>query len=121
MWSDTVAMRLRELRRGLGLGQDHVAAALEVSVSEVSRLERGVRGLRVEQLDAWARSLARNAEVVLWTRNGPRNVDHLPEEHLEVLELVASALPRMPPVAREALRQQMLVWIKKLRLMIGCN
>ena len=114
MWSDTVAMRLRRLRKDHGLGQEHVASALAVSVSEVSRLERGVRGLRVEQLDAWARALDRNAEVVLWIRSptAPRPAaEHLSPEHLEVLEIVATALTKMPPTAREALRQQMLVWI----------
>ena len=117
MWAERVAGRLRQMRRAQQLGQDHVADALDISVSEVSRLERGVRGLRVEQLGPWAHALQRSAEILFWHPARPRcagscdrGAINLDDESVEILEEVAAALPHMDVVAREALRQQVRVW-----------
>jgi len=113
MWALNVASRLRSMRRLRKLGQEHVARFLEISVSEISRLERGVRGLRVEQLGPWARSLGSRAEVVFWdpiSRMELEEEQHLDEEALRILSEVAAVLPYLPPPARRALSQQMQAW-----------
>lgn len=113
MWALHVASRLRNLRKVRKLGQDHVARFLDISVSEISRLERGVRGLRVEQLGPWARSLGCRAEVVFWDPIAASELEeegHLDEEALSLLADVAAALPHLSAPARRALRQQMRAW-----------
>lgn len=113
MWALNVASRLRTMRRVRKLGQEHVARFLDISVSEISRLERGVRGLRVEQLGPWARSLGSRAEVVFWdpiTAAELENEGHLDEEALLILAEVAAALPHLSSPARRALSQQMRAW-----------
>jgi transcriptional regulator with XRE-family HTH domain len=84
-----------------------VAEALDMSVSEVSRLERGVRGLRVDQLQPWAKSLRKQVELVIWDDNPSESWD---EESLHILSEVATALPHLPKPARAALLQQMRIW-----------
>lgn len=113
MWALNVAGRLRMMRRTRKLGQEHVARFLDISVSEISRLERGVRGLRVEQLGPWARSLGARAEVVFWdpiTHGELDDEGHLDEEALTILSEVAAALPHLSAPARRALSQQMRAW-----------
>ena len=110
MWANKVAARLRASRRAQKLGQDHVASALEMSVSEVSRLERGVRGLRVEQVEPWAHSLGCKVQVVMWETEDPEAP--WDEENLQVLAEVAAALPHLPSPARAALVEQMRIWRK---------
>lgn len=115
MWALHITDRLRQLRRSLRLGQQHVAEALKISVSEISRLERGVRGLRVEQLGIWARALGLRAEIVLWEPADPselssEEVPHLDEDGLRLLATVAAALPHMPRPARQALAYEMRLW-----------
>lgn len=117
MWAIDIARRLRELRRGKKTGQEHVARALDISVSEISRLERGVRGLRVEQLGPWAKSLGCRVEMVMWqppeNAAGAGGLDgRLDEESLGVLGQVAAALPYMPAPARAGLAHEMRLWIE---------
>ena len=109
MWSTKVASRLRVSRRSRKLGQQHVAEALEMSVSEVSRLERGVRGLRVDQLQPWARCLGQRVELVMWDDDGADGWDH---DSISLLAEVAKGLPHLPEPARAALREQMRIWTK---------
>ena len=97
------------MRRALHLGQDHIARHLDVSVSEISRLERGLRSLRVDQLDPWAKSLGFRAEIVMWVDPAGEG-SGVDEDSLKVLEEVAASLPHLPPRAREALINQMQIW-----------
>ncbi len=120
MLATRVAQRLRRFRKDRGLRQEHVAKALGLSVSAISRLERGIRGLRVEQLVAWAGSLGYRVELLFWKRvlaaeewtRGENGDDGsaLDEECVALLADVASALPHMPRPSRRALAHEMQVW-----------
>src|SRR5688572_23057275 len=65
-FGEQVAGRLRAFRRQQKAPQEVVATAVGSSVSAVSRLERGLRGLRVDQLVAWAGALGYRIDVVFW-------------------------------------------------------
>jgi transcriptional regulator with XRE-family HTH domain len=119
MFATQVAHRLRRFRKDRGLRQEHVARALGLSVSAISRLERGIRGLRVEQLVAWAGSLGYRVELLFWTpmlpaeewpSADPDRAPALDDECVALLADVASALPHMPGPARRALSHEMQVW-----------
>ena len=97
------------MRRFRRLGQEHIASHLDVSVSEISRLERGLRSLRVDQIDPWAKSLGFNVELVMWEATS-EHVEEVDAASLRVLEEVAAALPYLPSPAREALVSQMQIW-----------
>ncbi len=97
------------MRRTRKLGQEHIAKHLGISVSEISRLERGLRGLRVEQVGPWAKSLGCKAELVLWETDIGDDPG-LDESSLKVLKEVAASLPHLPGPAREALVNQMRIW-----------
>jgi len=110
-WALNVAKRLKAMRRAQRLRQPHIADALDISVSEISRLERGLRGLRVSQLGPWAKSLGRNVEILMWE---DVNVDGpgggIDDDSRRILAEVAESLPFLPPPAREALIHQMRLW-----------
>jgi len=117
MFAEQVADRLRRMRKSAGFRQQRVAEALELSVSAISRLERGIRGLRVEQLVAWAGCLGYRAEVVFYepvprpgTPEGEVDMTPLDEEATLILADVAAALPFMPSPARKALAHEMQLW-----------
>jgi transcriptional regulator with XRE-family HTH domain len=115
-----IAGHLRQLRKSRGLRQEAVARALDLSVSAVSRLERGIRGLRVEQLLAWAGALGYRVELVFWEPVLPEEAYDpesdapeplgLDDESKRVLCEVAAALPHMPRPTRQALAFEMQVW-----------
>jgi len=106
MWARRIAQQLRSLRRAHRLGQQQISDALGVSVSEISRLERGIRGLRLDQLPAWLGAMGYRVELVTWPDQG----DSLDDEASEILAEVAASLPHLPPEARRALVAQMRVW-----------
>ncbi len=120
MFANRVAQHLRNLRKSRGFKQEVVADALELSVSAVSRLERGIRGLRVEQLVAWGGALGYRVELLFWEpvleseHVNPRDIENAPEvldpECKQVLAEVAAALPHMPQPARLALAFEMQMW-----------
>ena len=114
MWTDQLASRLRASRRVQKLGQDHVAEALDVSVSEISRLERGIRSLRVEQIEPWADALGCKIQTIMWQE---RDGESRPwdDSHNEVLAEVAATLPLLPLAAREALIEEMRIWRKHVK------
>ncbi len=110
-WALEVAGRLKALRRSQKARQPHIAEALDISVSEISRLERGLRGLRVAQLGPWAKSLGLNVEVLMWEDpnvTGPGG--GIDEDSRRILMEVAESLPFLPPPARDALVHQMRLW-----------
>ena len=106
MWAARIAHRLRALRRRQKLGQQHIAEALDLSVSEVSRLERGIRGLRVDQLPVWLEAMGYRVELVTWKDAGGSWDD----DASNTLAEVAAALPHLPPEARRSLTAQMRIW-----------
>jgi transcriptional regulator with XRE-family HTH domain len=118
-FGEQIASRLRVMRKTQRAPQDVVARAVGSSISAVSRLERGLRSLRVDQLVAWAGALGYRIDVVFWrpTLNDEVwDADH-PEKSMGlddacalVLSEVASALPHMPEPARKALVQEMRLW-----------
>ena len=119
MFAERVADRLKRMRKSAGYRQQRVAEALDLSVSAISRLERGIRGLRVEQLVAWAGCLGYRAEVVFYEPvagsltghvDGATQESGLDEESSMILADVAAALPYMPPPARMALAHEMQLW-----------
>jgi len=110
-WALNVAKRLKGMRRAQRLRQPHIADALDISVSEISRLERGLRGLRVSQLGPWAQSLGCKVEIIMWD---DADVDGtgggVDDDSRLILTEVAESLPFLPPPAREALVHQMRLW-----------
>ena len=102
-----IANRLRLLRRAKRIRQSHVADDLGLSVSEISRIERGRRRLRADQVAKWAKSLGYRIEMVFWESTEESSLD---EESLQVLHQVASALKHMPKPARAALVHEMNLW-----------
>jgi len=110
MFAERVASRLRQLRRSAGHRQQRVADALDLSVSAVSRLERGIRGLRVEQLVSWAGCLGYKVEVVFYEPVVPAESRQLDEQEAMVLADVAAALPHLPRPTRDALAHEMQLW-----------
>jgi len=118
-FGEQIASRLRGMRRKQRAPQDIVAKAVGSSISAVSRLERGLRSLRVDQLVAWSGALGYRIDVVFWKPTLPSEeweVDHperamgLDDTCAEVLSEVASALPHMPGVARKSLVHEMRLW-----------
>ena len=110
-WALEVARRLKTMRRQQKLRQPHIAEALDISVSEISRLERGLRGLRVSQLGPWAKSLGQHVEVLMWTDHSPDGTGGgIDDDSRRILAEVAESLPFLPPPAREALMHQMKLW-----------
>jgi transcriptional regulator with XRE-family HTH domain len=114
-----IASRLRAMRRAQRAPQEVVAQALSTSVSAISRLERGFRGLRVDHLVAWAGALGYRVDVVFWTptlpeeRWDPENLERamgLDDEAARVLAEVASGVGHMPPAARQALIRKVRLW-----------
>ena len=106
-----IADRLRIIRRAMKVRQNHIADALELSVSEISRIERGRRRLRVDQLATWARCLGYRVEVLFWQPNHLGELqESLSDDEMDVLTEVAASLRKMPRPAREALRHEMLLW-----------
>ena len=118
-FGEQIASRLRTMRRAQRAPQDIVAQAVGSSISAVSRLERGLRSLRVDQLVAWAGALGYRIDVVFWMptledekwdTEHPELAMGLDDECANVLAEVASALPHMPEVARKALVHEMQLW-----------
>ncbi|MCB9689912.1 MAG: helix-turn-helix transcriptional regulator [Alphaproteobacteria bacterium] len=118
-FGEQIANRLRVMRRVQKAPQDVVAQAVGSSISAVSRLERGLRSLRVDQLVAWAGALGYRIDVVFWKPTLPEEIwdkDHpeksmgLDDDCADVLAEVASALPHMPEPARKALVHEMRLW-----------
>lgn len=119
-----VASRLRAMRRAQRAPQDIVAKAVGSSISAVSRLERGLRSLRVEQLVAWAGALGYRIDVVFWKpvtrdeewdRENPDRAMGLDDECAEVLSEVASALPHLPEINRKSLIAEMRLFKEEAR------
>jgi transcriptional regulator with XRE-family HTH domain len=118
-FGEQVASRLKALRKQQKAPQEVVASAVGTSVSAVSRLERGLRGLRVDQLVAWAGALGYRIDVVFWTpattaeqwdKERPELAMGLDDGCAAVLAEVASALPHVPEPARQALMHEMRLW-----------
>jgi transcriptional regulator with XRE-family HTH domain len=118
-FGEQVAIRLKALRKRQKLPQEVVGQAVGTSISAVSRLERGLRGLRVDQLVAWAGALGCRVDVVFWkptTATEQWDGEHpelamgLDDGCADVLAEVASALSHVPEPARRALVHEMSLW-----------
>jgi transcriptional regulator with XRE-family HTH domain len=95
-----IARKLRDLRIERGMSQAQIGSALDLSASQVSRIESGKRGLSIEQLGPWARVLG-----VLDTIAG-----HVDAEGMALLRQVAGSVPHMTPPARAALSLVLQLW-----------
>ncbi len=102
------ASRLRSLRRAKRINQSFIANQLGLSISEISRIERGRRRLRVDQLRVWARSIGYRVEMVFW-ETGEDDPD-IDESARDVLQHVVAAIQYMPEPARKALIHEMDLW-----------
>jgi transcriptional regulator with XRE-family HTH domain len=103
-----IASRLRSLRRAKRINQSRIASSLGLSVSEISRIERGRRRLRVDQLRTWAQSLGYRVELVFWeTGEDESDID---DSARAVLQHVVAAIQYMPAPARQALIHEMNLW-----------
>lgn len=118
-FGEQVASRLRVMRRLQKAPQEVVATAMDTSISAISRLERGLRGLRVDQLVAWSGALSHRVDVIFWKptlaseawdKDHPELAMGLDDDCAAVLAEVASALPHVPEPARKALVNKVSLW-----------
>ena len=115
-FGDLIAGRLAILRRRESVSQEVVAEAIGLSISGVSRLERGLRHLRVDQLVAWAGALGLRVDIVVWRPvEGPGEADAgavraRADDHDVVLAEVAAALPHLPEPVKRATVRKMREW-----------
>lgn len=110
-----IARKLRDLRIDRGMSQAQIGAALDLSASQVSRIESGKRGLSIEQLGPWARVLGVRAELILWQpgeqEGGLDTISgHVDAEGMALLRQVAGSVPHMTPPARAALSLVLQLW-----------
>lgn len=114
-----ISSRLKRMRRDQRAGQEVVALATGLSISAISRLERALRSLRVDQLVAWSGALGYRVDIVFWEptvasdRWDPEHPElamGLDDECAHVLAEVAGGVGHMPPAARQALIKRMRAW-----------
>lgn len=116
MKATEIAAMFRDIRREKGLTQDHVARRIGLSVSQISRIEAGQRGLSIDRLGPWARSLGYRAEIVLWEAHPDIEKDlevlsgTLDNEAITVLRQLAATLPHMSPEATAAITHVLGLW-----------
>jgi transcriptional regulator with XRE-family HTH domain len=60
-----IGQRLRALRRKRGLSQAEVAAVLHTGQANISHIERGARGLTIQQLVKFAKALRASTDDIL--------------------------------------------------------
>jgi len=77
---EIVSARLRAARLRKGLNQQQLAAALEMDQANVSRAEKGIRGLSSEQIRRAARILEVTTDFLLGTDLNERGADTLSQE-----------------------------------------
>ena len=68
---EQVGQRLRLLRQDRGLSQVELALKLELSQSNLSAIERGARGVTVNQVVRIARALGASTDEILLDREAP--------------------------------------------------
>ena len=110
-----IARKLRDLRIERGMSQAQIGHALDLSASQVSRIESGKRGLSIEQLGPWARVLGVRAELILWQPGENEGgldamAGHVDQEGMALLRQVAASVPHMSPPARAALSLVLQLW-----------
>lgn len=72
--------RIRALRQAQGMTQIDLAAALGITQSNLSAIERGVRGLTVHQVVKLARSLRVTTDEILSPHGAAKNGRHVVED-----------------------------------------
>ena len=72
--------RIRALRQAQGMTQIDLAAALGITQSNLSAIERGVRGLTVHQVVKLARSLRVTTDEILSPHGATKNGRHVIED-----------------------------------------
>jgi len=97
------------------MSQAQIGHALDLSASQVSRIESGKRGLSIEQLGPWARVLGVRAELILWQPGENEGgldamAGHVDQEGMALLRQVAASVPHMSPPARAALSLVLQLW-----------
>jgi transcriptional regulator with XRE-family HTH domain len=75
--NEQIGRRLRSVRRKKGITQQELASALGTNQGTISNIERGVRGVTVQQLVKLARALRVSTNEILEERKSPKdgNVD----------------------------------------------
>lgn len=117
--ADQLAARLRSIRRQQHASQEIVARATGLTISGISRLERGLRSMRVDLLVAWVGALGYRVDVVMWKPavpseqwdpDRPDDAVGLDDDCAAVLAEVASGVGFMPETPRKALVARMGAW-----------
>ena len=102
--------RIRALRESRGLTQIELALALGLPQSNVSEMERGVRGLTVHQTVKLARALKVSTDEILRTSNGSATPKAAPSlkllRRLQRIERLPEARQRMVLKVIDALIDQ---------------
>ena len=70
-----VGRRIRALREQRALTQVELAQVLRVTQSNVSEMERGVRGLTIHQVVKLAKALRTSTDAILVGKNGSQHAD----------------------------------------------
>ncbi|MGH9337898.1 MAG: helix-turn-helix domain-containing protein, partial [Vicinamibacteria bacterium] len=73
----TIGERVRGLRVRRGKTQVELAKQLGMNQSNLSEVERGVRGLTIQQLMKLSKALSASSDEILFGSSSKREADHL--------------------------------------------
>jgi transcriptional regulator with XRE-family HTH domain len=92
--------RLRNLRHSLGITQRDIARLLGVDQAHISNVERGVRGLTIQQVVKLSRGLRISADEILNNGKKPKQVHSLRDGRI-LLRL--QRIQELPPPQQQAI------------------
>lgn len=98
----SIGERVRSLRMQIGLTQLELAEQLDMSQSNLSEMERGMRGLTLQQLIKVSRLLKTSADWILF--GGSANQSMKPKLSLKILRRV-HRIQELPPAKQRAVLQ----------------
>lgn len=108
--------RLSALRQAAGLSQEKLAELIQVDRSNLSRMERGQRGIDIEVAERWVVACkARLAVVTEGHEDLLRSVAVLESVDVEIVRRLAAVLPSLHPVRRADLLVQLEAWERSSR------
>jgi transcriptional regulator with XRE-family HTH domain len=114
--------RLSALRRAAGLSQEQLALLIEVDRSNLSRMERGRRGIDIQTAERWVNAC--KARIAILTPEHDdlvKIVGNLGPDELSIVRRLASVLPVLHPVRRADLVIQLDAWERSSRLSAEIN
>lgn len=103
---------LRELRKSAGLSQDDIAQIIGVTSPTVSRMERGVRTINLDQAAAWVEACGARLAVLRTEDDWNAITADLTERERQILRNLLAVLPTLHEVRLKELEGLISVWAK---------